>query len=58
MPSRSELPAGTAKMLQWAARAGIDVRILSDCNSLFISHILTGARPVGPPLLLLPMLER
>lgn len=29
---------------QWASRTGIDVRIISDCNSVFISHILTGAR--------------
>ena len=30
--------------LQWAYDQGIDVRILSDCNSVFISHILTGAK--------------
>jgi hypothetical protein len=37
-----ELPLGTLRMLQWAQRTGVDVRILSDCNTLFISHILTG----------------
>jgi hypothetical protein len=42
----AELPAGSGRLLQWAARAGIDVRILSDCNTLFISHILTGAAPL------------
>lgn len=37
-----ELPEASLQLLQWAARAGIDIRILSDCNSLFIGHILTG----------------
>ena len=40
----AEVPQGTARMLQWAHRRGIDVRILSDCNSLFISHVLTAAK--------------
>ena len=39
----SEMPLGTLRMLQWAQRSGIDIRILSDCNTLFIGHILTGA---------------
>lgn len=30
--------------LQWAGGAGLDVRVLSDCNSVFIGHMLTGAR--------------
>lgn len=30
--------------LQWAHQQGIDMRILSDCNSVFISHMLTGAK--------------
>ena len=38
-----ELPLGTLRMLQWAQRTGVDVRVLSDCNTLFIGHILTGA---------------
>lgn len=38
----SELPLGSLRLLQWAGRAGIDVRVLSDCNSLFIGHVLTG----------------
>jgi hypothetical protein len=43
-----ELPLGTLHMLQWAQRKGIDVRVLSDCNTLFIGHILTGAAPLKP----------
>jgi len=31
-------------MMQWAHQQGIDMRILSDCNSVFISHMLTGAK--------------
>lgn len=46
----SELPLGSLRLLQWAGRAGIDVRVLSDCNSLFIGHVLTG-------LPLLPLCE-
>ena len=42
-----EMPLGSLRLLQWAARAGIDIRILSDCNSLFIGHMLTGA-PLSP----------
>lgn len=44
----SELPLGTLRMLQWAQRTGIDVRVLSDCNTLFIGHILTGAVLLAP----------
>ena len=39
----SELPGGSVEMLRWADRQGVDVRILSDCNSLFINHMLGGA---------------
>lgn len=31
-------------LLQWAHKQGIEVRVLSDCNSVFISHMLTGAK--------------
>ena len=31
-------------MLQWAHKQGIEMRVLSDCNSVFISHMLTGAK--------------
>lgn len=39
-----EVPGGTTRMLRWAARQGVDVRILSDANSVFISHMLTAAK--------------
>ena len=42
----SELPAASVQMLQWAFRRGVDVRIISDCNTVFINHILTGASRV------------
>ncbi len=29
---------------QWARDRGVELRILSDCNSVFISHMLSGAR--------------
>ncbi|KAL6749468.1 putative phosphatase-domain-containing protein [Haematococcus lacustris] len=28
-------------------RAGVDIKILSDCNSIFITHILAGAKIAG-----------
>jgi 2,3-diketo-5-methylthio-1-phosphopentane phosphatase len=40
----SELPAASVKLLQHAGKRGCDVRILSDCNSLFIGHMLTGSK--------------
>jgi RNA polymerase II subunit A small phosphatase-like protein len=40
----SEIPSASLKMLQWAAQQTVDFRLISDCNSLFISQILTGAR--------------
>lgn len=39
-----EIPAAVPRMLRLAARAGADVKILSDCNTVFISQILTGAK--------------
>ena len=30
--------------MQWAHKQGIDMRVLSDCNSIFIHHMLTGAK--------------
>jgi Dullard-like phosphatase family protein len=38
-----ELPDGTLRMLRWAHGVGVDVRVLSDANSLFIGHVLTAA---------------
>lgn len=29
--------------MQWAYKQGIEMRVLSDCNSVFIAHMLTGA---------------
>ena len=40
-----EVPPPVVRMLQWAARRGLPVTVLSDCNSVFISHILTGGEP-------------
>ena len=33
-----------AVWLQWAHTQGIEMRVLSDCNSVFINHMLTGAK--------------
>jgi hypothetical protein len=38
----AELPPATSQMLRWAYGRGIDVRVLSDCNSVFIGHVLQG----------------
>lgn len=40
----SELPAPMVALLQWAKQQQMPVKVLSDCNSVFINHILTGAR--------------
>ena len=37
-----ELPPASAQLLRWAADKGIDFRVISDCNTVFINHILTG----------------
>ncbi|KAK9814688.1 hypothetical protein WJX72_009831 [[Myrmecia] bisecta] len=39
-----EIPMASVEMLQWAFRQRVDVRILSDCNSVFINHMLAGAK--------------
>lgn len=39
----AEVPKGSLSMLRWAARSGLGVTILSDCNSVFINHILSAA---------------
>jgi 2,3-diketo-5-methylthio-1-phosphopentane phosphatase len=43
----TELPPASVAMLQDTQAAGVDVKILSDCNSVFISHILAGARAIN-----------
>jgi len=40
-----EIPSSSLKLLQWAAQHGVDFRLISDCNTLFISQILTGPPP-------------
>jgi 2-hydroxy-3-keto-5-methylthiopentenyl-1-phosphate phosphatase len=39
-----ELPCAMVQLLHWAKQQQMPVKVLSDCNSVFISHILTGAR--------------
>ena len=39
----SELPAPMVGLLQWAKQQQMPVKVLSDCNSVFINNILTGA---------------
>lgn len=43
----SELPAAMVDLLQWAKQQQMLVKVLSDCNSVFINHILSGARLGG-----------
>ena len=38
----TEIPQASIELLQWAMAAGHDVRILSDCNSVFITQMLAG----------------
>lgn len=40
----SELPTPMVQLLQWAKQQQMPVKIMSDCNSVFINNILTGAR--------------
>lgn len=44
----SEVPTPVVRMLQSVKRRrGVATKVLSDCNSVFISHILTGAKLAG-----------
>lgn len=43
----AEIPLATTEMLRMMHGAGIDVRILSDANSVFINHMLAGAKASG-----------
>ena len=43
----AELPGATLRLLQWVKKQQLPVKVLSDCNSVFISHILMGARLHG-----------
>jgi 2-hydroxy-3-keto-5-methylthiopentenyl-1-phosphate phosphatase len=40
----AELPTPVVQLLQWAKQQQMPVKVLSDCNSVFINNILTGAR--------------
>lgn len=40
----SEIPAASLQLLRWAHQKRFDVRVISDCNTIFINQILTGAR--------------
>ncbi|KAJ9513226.1 hypothetical protein QJQ45_029513 [Haematococcus lacustris] len=43
----TEMPSGSVNLLRAMHRAGVDIKILSDCNSIFITHILAGAKIAG-----------
>ncbi|KAG2452881.1 hypothetical protein HYH02_002225 [Chlamydomonas schloesseri] len=43
----AEIPLATTEMLRMMHGAGIDVRVLSDANSVFINHMLAGAKASG-----------
>jgi hypothetical protein len=43
----AELPGATLRLLQWVKKQQLPVKVLSDCNSMFVSHILKGARLHG-----------
>ena len=40
----TEVPIGTTRLLRWASQRGLDVKILSDANSVVIAHMLTAAK--------------
>lgn len=40
----AEVPAASRAMLRWAAARDVDIRVLSDCNSVFIAHMLASAK--------------
>ena len=42
-----ELPAGSLELLHLARKGDVDVKVLSDANSVFINHILSGAKAGG-----------
>ncbi|GIL69636.1 hypothetical protein Vretimale_10282 [Volvox reticuliferus] len=42
-----ELPLASVELLRMMRGASIDVKVLSDCNSVFIGHILAGAKLKG-----------
>jgi phosphoglycolate phosphatase-like HAD superfamily hydrolase len=42
-----EVPTAVTQLLRWAKARGLDVKVLSDCNSVFIDSILAGAQLSG-----------
>lgn len=40
----AEVPKGSLDMIKFAVSKKFDVRVLSDCNTVFIHHILSGAK--------------
>ena len=40
-----EIPPCSLSLLRWAERARLDMRIISDCNSVFINAMLVGEPP-------------
>lgn len=42
----ADFPPASARLLRWAHSKGFDIRVLSDCNSVFISHVFHGERHV------------
>lgn len=43
----AELPPASVRMLRGARARRVDVKVLSDCNAVFIGHVLAGARLQG-----------
>ncbi|KAK9844379.1 hypothetical protein WJX74_001674 [Apatococcus lobatus] len=39
-----EIPSASLQLLQWTKQQGIEMRVLSDCNTAFISHMLSAAQ--------------
>jgi len=39
-----EFPTASRGLLQWAQQQKLDVKVLSDCNSVFITYMLAGAQ--------------
>ena len=37
-----EVPAASLELLRWAAEENIELRVISDCNTVFINHMLQG----------------
>ena len=40
----AEVPKGSILAIRWCVGSGIECRVLSDCNTIFINHILSAAK--------------